>query len=188
MLQPCQLNLWSAAEAGDEAGLLRALEQGASVRASNRMKWNALHRACMSHSPRVVTLVLEAAEREEGNQKKQGSSGVDWCPLISTEDSEGNSPLHVAAGIGHLSVVQRLLSARANVNARKKHGVTPLHCCCQALAESTSMSDSERMQEVVVALINAGGLLDAEDDSGSAAVMFLGLEQRQTLLKRIQEG
>ena len=50
---------------------------------------------------------------------------------LNFEDEKGNTPLHVAAKLGNLTIVENLLQNRADVNARKfgkyNSGKTPLH-------------------------------------------------------------
>src|SRR2546421_5314690 len=47
--------------------------------------------------------------------------------LLNASDTDGNTPLHVAAGYGQKEMVALLLSHGANVNARRNNGATPLH-------------------------------------------------------------
>eukprot|EP00966_Prymnesium_polylepis_P052382 1213041-Prymnesium_polylepis.1 len=171
MLQPYQLHLWKAADSGDTAGLRRALDEGASVYCSNRLGWNALHCACRVDDVEAMQMVLDAgaAELERAAKPEAGSSVKEHPPLITTQDGEGNSPLHVAAGCGNLEVVRALLKAGADVAAKKKFGGTPMHTCCQAIADAKSSEQTEKLHEVVVALLNAGGLLEATDDNEDPA-------------------
>jgi ankyrin repeat protein len=47
-------------------------------------------------------------------------------------DSDGESPLHVAALAGHLNVFLFLIGAGCNKNQGNKHGESPLHVACKA--------------------------------------------------------
>jgi hypothetical protein len=50
--------------------------------------------------------------------------------LVSSKDSKGNTPLHVAASSGYAGtrdVAELLLKNKADVNARNNEGATPLH-------------------------------------------------------------
>lgn len=43
-------------------------------------------------------------------------------------NGEGETPLHLAAGAGHINVVRELLDRGADINARNNDKETPLHC------------------------------------------------------------
>ena len=148
MLQPSQLNLWKAAQNGDEAATRRALGNGTSVLERNRLGWNTVHRACMSGNLDVLRLVLAASENADDGQKNTPRAA-----LLAAVDGEGNSPLHVAAGCSHLSIVQELLQAGADISLTTKHGGTPMHACCEALADTKEQPG--RFYDVVLALLSA---------------------------------
>jgi len=55
--------------------------------------------------------------------------------LIAVRDTDASTPLHCATWKGHLGVVELLLSAGADVNARNNNdhwGTTPLHAAAHA--------------------------------------------------------
>jgi len=135
-----------------------------------------------------MVIAAGEAELERASKPEAGSSVKAHKPIIATEDSEGNSPLHVAAGCGHLAMVKELLQKGAEVKAKKTYGGTPMHACCQAIADATSPEQTVRLHEVVVALLNAGALLEDTDEKGRMAPMLLNKEQQIALLKRIQSG
>jgi len=47
--------------------------------------------------------------------------------LVFSKDTNGWTPLHIAAYNGHKDVVELLLANKAEVNAKDNSGVTPLH-------------------------------------------------------------
>ena len=47
--------------------------------------------------------------------------------LINTQDTQGNTPLHLAAYKGYMEVAELLIAEGADVNCRNKHGDTPIH-------------------------------------------------------------
>lgn len=55
----------------------------------------------------------------------------DWCgissPDIHTVNGWGDTPLHLAACQGRISIMEALVQHGADINARGEHGYTPLH-------------------------------------------------------------
>jgi hypothetical protein len=47
--------------------------------------------------------------------------------LVFSRDEDGFTPLHLAAANGYKSMVEFLLTTKANVNAKDNAGSTPLH-------------------------------------------------------------
>ena len=145
MLQRCQLDLWSACEHGDAPSVRRCLEAGAKVGVKNRLGWNALHRACMSGSTECVDLLLPPDEEEKAHSE-----------LLRQPDGAGNTPLHIAAGGGHIQVTESLLRAGASADVSGKGSQdgsddpgTPMHVVCKALSAAVEPERQSRLQEVV---------------------------------------
>jgi ankyrin repeat protein len=53
------------------------------------------------------------------------------CLLLKVDERNdgGTTPLALAAADGHLSLLARLASLGADINAANKYGMTPLHRC-----------------------------------------------------------
>ena len=47
--------------------------------------------------------------------------------LVSSKDSDGDTPLHIAAYKGYKDIAKLLLGKGADVNAKNEDGDTPLH-------------------------------------------------------------
>lgn len=60
----------------------------------------------------------------------------------------GNTPLHTAAYLGHLTIVERLLQAGAPIEVENQSGSMPLHLA----AEGGHMDVVERLLEVGAAV------------------------------------
>ena len=63
------------------------------------------------------------------------------------------TPLHWAANRGHLDIVQALLKARADVNAKDEYGMTPLH-----------LAAIRGHLGIIQALLKAGADVNAKDE------------------------
>ena len=182
MLSPSQMHMWSALEEGDTAAVHGFLDEGCSVREKNRFGWAAIHRACMGGSLECTALVLQRMEAQLRSE------------MVCQADSEGNTPLHMAAGCGHASVVSLLLKAGAVVDAPKKDGegelkeggATPMHTACKALAAVSEPALQERLIEVILTLLRCGGLLEAKDARGTMAAAFLPPPLQRRLLERVK--
>ena len=55
----------------------------------------------------------------------------DWCSIITpgihTVNGWGDTPLHLAAAQGRISIMEALVRHGADINARGEEGCTPLH-------------------------------------------------------------
>lgn len=74
---------------------------------------------------------------------------------VNAQDSEGITPLEIAAYSGHLNATQVLVEAGANVTIKNNHGVTALG---QAAASGNL--------EIALLLINAGSDANAPSNAG----------------------
>jgi len=137
------MHLWSACEAADVDEVRRYLNEGAKLTEKNRFGWTALHRACMGGSAECVELVLP----EEAKAR---------AAMIAKPDTEGNAPLHIAAGCAHADVVALLLREGAEAampkgtaEGLKEDGATPMHTACKALAATEDSKRQERLFDAV---------------------------------------
>ena len=65
----------------------------------------------------------------------------DKSKIYSTDDLE-ETPLHRAVKWGHLEIVEYLVSAGANINAKDKYGDTPLH-------DAIQYGDDEKREKII---------------------------------------
>jgi ankyrin repeat protein len=75
---------------------------------------------------------------------------------INTEDKDGNSPLHHAAGTGELDLAKHLVSQGADINTKNNVGETPLH-----------LASYNGHLALVKYLVSEGADIDAKDKYGS---------------------
>ncbi len=90
-------------------------------------------------------------------------------------DEHGNGLLHIAAGMGDLTVVQRLLNLRCKGDVPNRYGSTPFHKAVQ----------SNRI-EVVDALIAAGyDGVNVHDGVGSSCSHFASEQGNLEMLQKL---
>lgn len=83
--------------------------------------------------------------------------------LVKSLDSDGRTPLHVAAACQDKEMVQLLIGKGADVNARDKVGASPLHWSMPCFADETGKD----MRDVVEILIAHGADVKAKSNNGN---------------------
>jgi hypothetical protein len=138
--------LFTAAGAGDVAGVDRALDAGANANAADGLKRTPLFAATFCNHPGVANLLMD--------------KGAD----ASAADLHGMSPLHVAVISGSTQVAQALLAKGVDVNLRSNAGRGPLH-----LAAATN-------QLAMAKLLLEHGANAAEKDKGGVTAAALATQ------------
>jgi ankyrin repeat protein len=77
--------------------------------------------------------------------------------LVSSQDTNGCTPLYWAASAGHKDIAELLLAKGADVNAKGRKGYTPLHEAAMSLFQSTNL---------VELLLAKGADVNARNDDG----------------------
>lgn len=170
-----QLQLWQAAEKGDQEGVAKAMaaqeqDDAECTARANRMGWTALHRAAMGGSAECVEMLL----------------AVPPCArLIDAKDGSGCTALHIACGLGHAAAVRALLVAGASAKAvTTEEARTPMHFACQGLSTSDEPSGHT---VIILMLLAGGGLIEAADSNGILAIQLARQDQLSALLRRVKE-
>jgi len=78
--------------------------------------------------PEDVQAVMAAAE--DGDAEALSQALANLRSGVDCEGEDGDRPLHIACLYGHLSCVQILLAAGANMEVRDEDGGLPLHDAC----------------------------------------------------------
>ncbi|MGL4695726.1 ankyrin repeat domain-containing protein [Enterococcus larvae] len=116
-----------------EAFIIWLKEQGADINARDTYQKTALHHHAVYWKSSIEALL------------KNGAS-------VALTDSQGNTPLHIAAGASRTTAVNSLLVYGTPVDVKNKMGQTPLEAC---LAQCTNASLTETAK-VVLLLLESG--------------------------------
>jgi len=87
-------------------------------------------------------------------------------------DEEGNTALFKAAYFGNYNMIKRLLTAGANPNEPNRNRITPLMAAA-----------SEAHPDVVALLLDSGVSVDARNESGETALLFMARGENSVILE-----
>jgi cytohesin len=152
--------LYLAAAAGHRQVVELLLSSGADPYLPDAYGWLPLHNACVHNQPGVVTCLLD---------------GRSTSAHVNAAGPEGFTPLHRASSRGHMEVVQLLIKAGADVDARIGPSQrTPMH---QALLAGHSA--------VVAALLAAGADPGAVTQSGALGLHLAVMRGYTTIVQQL---
>lgn len=132
--------LYPAAAVGNAAGVKALLDAGARVNPPADARDTPLHVAVQKGDEQTVRLLLDAGA-EVNRFNRDGVTPLmlavldrktEVAALLLAHEADpnlivrGNTPLHLAAGREDRSLVQLLLTNKADVNVRDNHGKTPM--------------------------------------------------------------
>ena len=152
---------------GDASACLDALARGADPEAKDHSGWTAMHTTTLAGGGalRLFGILLEHG----ADPRARNAAGETPLHLVCNADTlidfkcftgatdDGRTSFYVAA------IVEMLVRAGAQVNARANDGSTPLHRAAEAGASAT-----------VMALLHAGAEPTARDASGRTPVQVAG--------------
>ncbi len=101
---------WSRTDSKDLPLTLTKAAQSAVAAARNAKASSAIHDAAVNGE---LAMVRALVKNNPG--------------LVFNKDDSGETPLHLAAYMGHKDVVEFLLESKADVNAKDNSGMTPMH-------------------------------------------------------------
>jgi ankyrin repeat protein len=149
------LHLAASERCCNTAMLQQLLAAGAALTALDSQGRTALMSAVLSNDPRVVKVLLAAAEEAGGAAAVKAA--------LNTPDKDGNTALHFAATAGNAggSMVKLVLAAGADPDAAGKNQRTALHT-------ATNGNHLQLMHQ----LLAAGAQVDAADKWGQTCLHY----------------
>jgi hypothetical protein len=118
------------------------------------------------------TRVTKSTKSTKARAAQAQVKAAPGAPLdITTRDTEGRTPLHLAAFFGYFDTVRRMLLQQADVNARDNHQRTPGH-----------WSAFKGHLEVIKMLTDSGADLNARDTEGRTLLRMAGIG-RQSIIE-----
>ena len=107
---------------------------------------------------------------------------------VNIVDSYKNNALHHAAYIGSAKLVQNLLNAGANLNAKNIKEETPLYILMRALYEKPIDTGHKKMKDfenIVDILITKGADVNTKDSDGWTPLHAATFQGRINIVKRL---
>ena len=189
-LQGCESMIFTYIGQGDRVRVQNLIAQGIDLNSKNRNDETVFDVANRINNKPMLDIILKkmredvkknlAMNLQCGDEDYYGStelhvaSAFGYRPLVDELIANGldvdaidkncsqRSPIHFAALRGHSEVVQSLIEAKANVNARDVSGETPLHF-------SAINGDTE----IIRLLVNANASINCKTNHGNTPLHYL---------------
>ncbi|VUC30448.1 unnamed protein product [Clonostachys rosea] len=196
------------------------LERGASVASEDRLKNTPIHLAACNGHLEVVRLLLEHdagavppvghKETVEGHTESANLVQKRQAGIVNRKNVVGDAPLALAAGNGHLEIVQLLLEHEATATVTDRHQTTPLHLAANmgnvemarllldkgadtAARDSSSFtpllsSATRNHSEVIKLLLSRGASVECRDYVGTTSLMYASRLGHVETIRVLLEG
>jgi ankyrin repeat protein len=156
------------------------LQSGARVNLQNLTGWSAVFFAAENPNPAVLAALLDAGA-DIDHQDEAGKSALvylaewgrveairnllEFQPNLNTLDTRGRSALTYAALGGHVGIMELLLRAGADANARSPGQLPAL----MAVVDSLSVANKT---QVISTLLEAGADVNTRNEEGQTALLL----------------
>lgn len=144
-----QTALLKAIKTGSLNQVIKIYQQGAVLTSPDNWGDTALIVALKSQQKEISLWIIKKIKEQNNNA------------LFNVKDSEGNTPLHIAAQNNFYQITSLLIRCKANINAVNSKYQTPL-----ILAVIT------KNKEIAQQLINQGAQLTAKDSKGNTVLNY----------------
>ncbi|XP_070189214.1 transient receptor potential cation channel subfamily A member 1 homolog [Littorina saxatilis] len=147
------------------------IEAGANLRCVDNEQCTPLHHACADGSVELVQALFEAGGRTP-------EAWVMISNMVTDQDIEGSTCLHVAVDNGHYETAKLCLEKRAEVNRPRKHYMYPLHLA--------AMSGDIRIARLLVE--NSARIDVVNDEQATALHKAAGLNHIEVVKFLVDKG
>ena len=141
-----------------------------------------ISRELLPEQARVAVLAKIASDAKTDDERNEAvknyvkATNDAYARIKQAQGHVDNSdPLSVAMDVFNIEVINALIQAGADVNARDWIGATPLHRIASSLAEDEKFFDNlftKKITEVMAALLRAGADINARDNDGATPLHY----------------
>lgn len=194
-----EIALFKAIKKNNYAAVLRALDNGADLAATDRVNYTALHIVMGNtwDSPPIDESTIQIAElllSRDATIDARGNNQVTPLMLacergslemvkllvknganVDTVDKENNTPLHYIAkhvsnpDIPYPEIAEILLSHMVDINIQNHLGDTPLHTLIRFSDSNACDEAKEKMYQLISMMVDKGAIRDIKNKSNKRA-------------------
>ena len=155
----------------DGATSLHAAARSPSKEATECINFLFLKGACLD--ARMITNQNTPLHEAIANNKQLTSEALIAAGASFLPNAFGNTPLHLAAQQGNISIALLLLQKNHPVNVANNRGLTPLHACaslCKEASEPVTDNSKDCFMKLAACLILYSADVDAVDSNKYSAI------------------